>query len=92
MAKQPVDVPNMPQAIGPFSYAIRSDGMVYVSGCVGVDENWKVVAPNDIVAQTRKTPTVCSLGPRRRRRPCFIPCLRPRTRRSPRSWSRSMIV
>ncbi len=55
MAKQPVDVPNMPPAIGPFSYAARADGMVYVSGCVGVDENWKVVAPNDVVAQTRKT-------------------------------------
>lgn len=55
MAKQPVEVSNMPPAIGPFSYATRANGMVYVSGCVGVDEHWKVVAPNDVRAQTRRT-------------------------------------
>jgi 2-iminobutanoate/2-iminopropanoate deaminase len=28
--------------------------MLYVSGTLGVDENWKVVAPNDVAAQSRK--------------------------------------
>ena len=54
MAKQPVAVPNLPQPIGPFSYATRSNGMLYVSGALGVDENWKVVAPNDVTAQSKK--------------------------------------
>ena len=54
MAKDPVAVPALPKPIGPFSYAVRSKGMLYVSGALGVDENWKVVAPNDVAAQTRK--------------------------------------
>ncbi len=55
MAKQPVAVASLPKPVGPFSYAVRSNGMLYVSGCLGVDENWKVVAPNDVVAQSKKT-------------------------------------
>jgi 2-iminobutanoate/2-iminopropanoate deaminase len=54
MAKQPVAVPSLPQPIGPFSYATRANGMLYVSGALGVDENWKVVAPNDVTAQSKK--------------------------------------
>lgn len=54
MANDPVAVPTLPKPIGPFSYAVRSKGMLYVSGALGVDENWKVVAPNDVAAQTRK--------------------------------------
>ena len=54
MAKQAVAVPSLPQPIGPFSYATRSNGMLYVSGALGVDENWKVVAPNDVTAQSKK--------------------------------------
>lgn len=54
MAKQPVTVPGLPQPIGPFNYGVRSNGMLYVSGALGVDENWKVVAPNDVTAQSKK--------------------------------------
>ncbi len=54
MAKQLVPVAALPKPIGPFSYAVRSNGMLYVSGTLGVDENWKVVAPNDVAAQSRK--------------------------------------
>jgi 2-iminobutanoate/2-iminopropanoate deaminase len=54
MAKQPVTVPGLPQPIGPFSYGVRSNGMLYVSGALGVDEHWKVVAPNDVTAQSKK--------------------------------------
>jgi len=28
--------------------------MLYVSGALGVDENWNVVAPNDVTTQTRR--------------------------------------
>ncbi len=55
MPKQPVAVATLPKPVGPFSYAVRSNGMLYVSGSLGVDENWKVVAPNDVVAQSKKT-------------------------------------
>ena len=54
MAKQPVAVPALPNPVGPFSYAVRSNGTLYVSGALGVDENWKVIAPNDVAAQGKK--------------------------------------
>jgi len=54
MAKDPVTVPTARKPIGPFSYATRAHGMLYVSGCVGVDDNWNVVAP-DVASQTRRT-------------------------------------
>lgn len=54
MAKQPVAVPALPKPVGPFSYAVRSNGTLYVSGALGVDENWKVIAPNDAAAQGKK--------------------------------------
>ncbi|MBI4635112.1 MAG: RidA family protein [Candidatus Rokubacteria bacterium] len=54
MAKDPVSVPALPKPIGPFNYAVRSKGMLYVSGAIGVDENWKVVAPDDVTAQSKK--------------------------------------
>jgi 2-iminobutanoate/2-iminopropanoate deaminase len=44
----------LPQPIGPFSYAVKARGMLYVSGALGVDENWNVVAPNDVTTQTRR--------------------------------------
>lgn len=54
MAKDPVVVPSARKPIGPFSYATRANGMLYVSGCVGVDDNWKVVG-RDIKSQTQRT-------------------------------------
>lgn len=54
MARDPVNVAGLPKPIGPFSYAARARGMLYVSGTLGVDENWKVVAPNDVTAQSQK--------------------------------------
>ena len=54
MAPQPVTVSTLPQPLGPFNYAVRSNGMLYVSGALGVDDTWKVVAPNDVAAQGRK--------------------------------------
>ncbi|MBI4636799.1 MAG: RidA family protein [Candidatus Rokubacteria bacterium] len=54
MAKDPVVVPTARKPIGPFSYAARANGMLYVSGCVGVDDTWKVVGL-DVASQTRRT-------------------------------------
>ena len=54
MAKDAVEVPTQRKPIGPFSYATRANGMLYVSGCIGVDDTWKVVGP-DVTSQTRRT-------------------------------------
>jgi 2-iminobutanoate/2-iminopropanoate deaminase len=54
MAKDAVEVPTQRKPIGPFSYATRANGMLYVSGCIGVDDTWKVVGP-DVASQTRRT-------------------------------------
>ena len=37
MTKQPLQTPNAPQAIGTYSQAIRGDGVVYLSGQIGLD-------------------------------------------------------
>ncbi len=54
MARKQIDVPALPKPLGPFSYGVQSNGFVYVSGALGVDENWKVVAPNDVAAQAKR--------------------------------------
>jgi len=54
MAKDAVAVPTARKPIGPFSYATRANGMLYVSGCIGVDDDWKVVGP-DVTSQTKRT-------------------------------------
>ena len=54
MAPQPVTVDKLPQPLGPFNYGVRSNGMLYVSGALGVDDTWKVVSPNDVAAQGKK--------------------------------------
>jgi 2-iminobutanoate/2-iminopropanoate deaminase len=54
MGKEAVAVPGLPKPVGPFSYAVRSGGQVYVSGALGIDDHWKVVAPNDVAAQARR--------------------------------------
>jgi 2-iminobutanoate/2-iminopropanoate deaminase len=54
MTRESVNVTTLPQPIGPFSYAVKSRGMLYVSGALGVDANWKVVAPNDVTVQARR--------------------------------------
>jgi enamine deaminase RidA (YjgF/YER057c/UK114 family) len=53
MAKDAVAVPTARTPIGPFSYATRAQGMLYVSGCIGVDDDWKLVGP-DVTSQTKK--------------------------------------
>lgn len=47
--------PDMPTPIGPFSYGVLDGQTIYVSGCVGTDENWKVVGKGDVAAQTERT-------------------------------------
>jgi 2-iminobutanoate/2-iminopropanoate deaminase len=41
-----------PQAIGPYSQAIRANGLVFVSGQVAIDPATQQVISGDVVAQT----------------------------------------
>ncbi|HXP74603.1 MAG TPA: pyrimidine utilization protein C [Stellaceae bacterium] len=39
--------------LAPYSPGIKADGVVYVSGTLALDANGNIVAPGEIVAQTR---------------------------------------
>jgi len=43
-----------PKAIGPYSVAIRSGGLIFVSGTLGMDPDTGELVPGGIEAQTRK--------------------------------------
>jgi 2-iminobutanoate/2-iminopropanoate deaminase len=43
-----------PKAIGPYSVAIRTGGLVFVSGTLGMDAETSELVPGGIEAQTRK--------------------------------------
>jgi 2-iminobutanoate/2-iminopropanoate deaminase len=45
---------NAPQAIGPYSQAIRANGFVFVSGQVAIDPATQQVIAGDIAAQTER--------------------------------------
>jgi 2-iminobutanoate/2-iminopropanoate deaminase len=46
--------PNAPAAIGPFSQATKANGVVYVSGCLGLDPATKTLVPGGVGAQARR--------------------------------------
>ena len=43
-----------PQAIGPYSQAIRANGFVFVSGQVAIDPSTQQVVTGDVAAQTER--------------------------------------
>jgi reactive intermediate/imine deaminase len=43
-----------PAAIGPYSQAIKANGLVFVSGCLGMDPATKKLVDGGVAAQTRK--------------------------------------
>ena len=45
---------NAPQAIGPYSQAIRANGFVFLSGQVAIDPSNQQVITGDIAAQTER--------------------------------------
>jgi 2-iminobutanoate/2-iminopropanoate deaminase len=47
-------VPGMPEPISHFTHVVRAGRLVFVSGCVGSDENGKTVGGGDVVAQARQ--------------------------------------
>jgi 2-iminobutanoate/2-iminopropanoate deaminase len=38
-----------------YTDAVQADGLLFISGCVSVDEQWQVVGGDDVVAQARQT-------------------------------------
>lgn len=49
---QPVDAPDAPAAIGPYSHAVATDGLLFCSGQIPVDPATGAVVDGDIGAQT----------------------------------------
>ena len=47
----PVATPDAPAAIGPYSQAIRSGGLVFLSGQIPLDPATGQIVPGDVVAQ-----------------------------------------
>jgi len=47
-----ISTQNAPQAIGPYSQAIRANGFVFVSGQVPIDPSTQQVLGGDVAAQT----------------------------------------
>lgn len=43
-----------PAAIGPYSQAIKANGMVFVSGCIGIDPALKAMVAGGVGEQTRQ--------------------------------------
>jgi len=46
-----------PKAIGPYSVAIRSGGLVFTSGQIGLDPNTQTIVPGGVEAETRQALT-----------------------------------
>jgi 2-iminobutanoate/2-iminopropanoate deaminase len=52
--RQPVSSPNAPQAIGPYSQAVRSGQLLFLSGQTPIDPATGNLVEGDIAAQTRR--------------------------------------
>lgn len=53
--KEVVTVPDVAPPFGPYSHAVRTTGgLLFVSGCIALDENGVVVGVGDMAAQTEQ--------------------------------------
>jgi len=50
-----IETGNAPAPIGPYSQAIRANGLIFVSGQIPLIPESGTVAPGDIIEQTRQT-------------------------------------
>jgi 2-iminobutanoate/2-iminopropanoate deaminase len=50
----PIQSPDMPVAIGPYSHAVRAGDFVFVSGQAGIDPATGAVPPGDFDAEARQ--------------------------------------
>jgi 2-iminobutanoate/2-iminopropanoate deaminase len=49
-----IATPDAPKAIGPYSQAVRANGLVFVSGQVAIDPATQQVVDGDVTAQTER--------------------------------------
>ena len=54
---QPIHTPNAPTAIGPYSQAVKTGNLVFVSGQIPIDPATGIFAGDDIATQTRQSLT-----------------------------------
>jgi 2-iminobutanoate/2-iminopropanoate deaminase len=52
--REVISTKEAPQAIGPYSQAIRANGLVFVSGQVAIDPATQQVVSGDVAAQTER--------------------------------------
>jgi 2-iminobutanoate/2-iminopropanoate deaminase len=52
--QQEIRAPELVPPLGPYSDAVRHDGLLYVSGCVPLDQDGKLVGEGDFIAQARQ--------------------------------------
>ncbi len=49
-----ISTPDAPKAIGPYSQAVRANGLIFVSGQVGIDPATQQVIEGDVAVQTER--------------------------------------
>ena len=52
--REEIRVPGQPEPISHYTDAVRAGDLLFVSGCVPVDSEGKLVGDGDVVAQTRQ--------------------------------------
>lgn len=52
--KQAITTPNAPKPVGPYSQAIQTDNILYISGQLAIDPKTNTLITGDIKAQTRQ--------------------------------------
>jgi 2-iminobutanoate/2-iminopropanoate deaminase len=53
--REEIRVPGLPEPISHYTDAVRAGDLVFVSGCVPVDSDGRLVGEGDVVAQARQT-------------------------------------
>ncbi len=54
MTKRVISTPNAPAAIGPYSQAIATGGLLFTAGQIALDPATMTVVPGDVAAQTEQ--------------------------------------
>ena len=57
MTKRVISTPDAPAAIGPYSQAVVSDGLMFTAGQIALDPVTMMVVPGDVAAQTEQVMT-----------------------------------
>ena len=55
MSKRSINVKNAPAALGPYSHAVVSGDLIFLSGQLGLDPATNALAPGGIKAETRQS-------------------------------------